>query len=50
MLCRRCGKRPSMTSDGFCYKCKKLETLKSKMDVFGRRQRAMNRMLSGGVV
>jgi len=50
MLCRRCGRRPSDTSDGYCYKCKKMEVLLRKMELMGRRQRAVNRMLSGGII
>jgi hypothetical protein len=49
-LCRKCGKREAVTSDGCCYPCKNKEANISKFHTFGRRQKALNRILSGGVV
>lgn len=49
MLCRRCGRRPSVTSDGFCVPCKKKEFLKVRLAKFGRRQQGINRVLVGDV-
>jgi len=49
-ICRRCGKKQAITTDGYCYSCKKKEVMLRKLQKFGRRQRAMNTMMSGGMV
>lgn len=50
MLCRRCGRRPSATSDGFCVPCKKMEVLRhQKLPKFNRRLRGLNRSLVGEI-
>ena len=48
-LCRRCGKKQAATTDGFCWNCKHKEVLRQKLQKFGRRQKAVNRIMSGGL-
>lgn len=49
-LCRRCGRKPAATTDGYCVPCKNSEVRGRNLGKFGRRSAALSKILSGDIV